>query len=81
MPLSTWVPWVPAVPLAAAAAWDLRTGEIPDVFALLLVGGAVGARLLGWLPAGWIDPLLGGGAGLALGLALFAVGVLGGGDG
>jgi prepilin peptidase CpaA len=81
MPLSAWVPWVPAVPLLAAAAWDLRTGEIPDAFALLLVAWGVAARLLGLPSVGWVDALLGGGLGLALGLALFAAGVLGGGDG
>jgi prepilin peptidase CpaA len=88
MPSSVWVPWVPAVPLVAAAAWDLRTGEIPDAFPLLLVAWAVVARLFGWLPVGWerlpaewLDPVLGGVAGFALGFALFSAGVLGGGDG
>src|SRR5262245_13861006 len=82
MPLSAWVPWVPAVPLLAAAAWDLATGEIPDAFPILLLVWAVVSRSFGWIsPADWGGAALGLGLGLALGVALFAVGAWGGGDG
>jgi len=73
--------WVPAILLFVAAAWDLATTEIPDVFPLLLVAWAVASRLIGYQETAWLQPALGLALGLAVGLALFTLGWLGGGDG
>lgn len=63
-----------------AAGWDLRTRTIPNG---LTISGALAAPLL-WGILGGLEPalgsLLGGGAGLALGMTLFALGAIGGGD-
>ena len=62
-----------------AAWWDIRSRTIPN---LLVVGGAGVALAWRLLADGsLLDGSIGLGAGLALGLGLFALGVLGAGDG
>lgn len=81
MPALSPALWVPAVILFAAAGWDLARREIPDLFPLALVAWAVTSRLLGYQAMEWLPPLLGLGMGFVLGLALFSLGWMGGGDG
>ena len=75
---------VPGVVLFVASVFDLRTREIPDVFAVLLLAWAVTSRALGCQPSDWIGLetglLPGLAVGLLVGLALFRVGAMGGGD-
>jgi len=71
---------VPAV-LLAAAGWDLASFTIPNFLQLLLLCGfATFAILTGMGPGaiGW--HFLGAAIGLAIGFALFALGLVGGGD-
>ena len=68
------------------AVWDITSFTIPNVFVLALLflfmvfaGGAViSGTGMGWYDAGF--HLLAGAIGLAAGMALFAAGVIGGGD-
>ena len=73
--------WVPALVLIGAAAWDLVTREIPHAFPLALLAWAVASRLLGYQQQDWGSAALGLATGLAIGLALFALGWMGAGDG
>src|SRR5687767_7661223 len=66
--------------VGAAGIWDFRTRRIPNwltagsLFIALVLKGLAG-------PAAFWDGLMGAGLGLAVGLVLFAVRALGGGDG
>ena len=75
------VKWAVVAGLAlAAAAWDLRSGRVPNA---LTIGAAGIAFLISGLHAGlggFAQSLLGWLVGLALFLPLFIVGGLGGGD-
>ena len=65
--------------VVAAALFDLRTRRIPNQVNLAGLGvGLVLATAGGWPLL--LDSLLGAGLGLIAGLAVFALGVLGGGD-
>ena len=69
-----------ALIMLLSAASDLRTRRIPNV---LTVAGAVAAPVLWGLlegPTSALASLLGGSFGLAVGVLLFALGALGGGD-
>jgi prepilin peptidase CpaA len=74
------LPWLPLVVVLVAAAFDLRSREVPDWVALVLLGWAVVATGFRLHPVGWLALLAGLGAGLGLSVALFALGGLGGGD-
>ena len=77
-PLVVGIPF--AVILVLSAASDLRTRRIPNV---LTVAGAVAAPVLWGLlegPTAAMTSMLGGGLALAVGVPLFALGALGGGD-
>lgn len=68
-----------ALGLAAAAVTDVRERRIPNVLTVsAVVAALVLAALEGWGSLG--AALLGAAAGLAIGVVLFAVGVVGGGD-
>jgi prepilin peptidase CpaA len=60
--------------------YDLKRGEIPDWISLGLVVAALAAAALGLHGAGWTGLLLGAGVAFVLGIALFAMEGLGGGD-
>lgn len=66
--------------IGAAGLWDLRTRRIPN---WLTAGSILSALVLKGLagPATFWDGLTGAGLGLAVGLVLFALRALGGGDG
>jgi prepilin peptidase CpaA len=66
--------------VGAAGIWDLRTRRIPN---WLTAGSLLSALVLKGLagPAVFWDGLTGAGLGLAVGLVLFALRALGGGDG
>jgi prepilin peptidase CpaA len=72
--------------LVAAAFFDLTTYTIPNIlpagmlllFAIFLLAMALGGHALHWKE---LSPhLIAGGAGLAIGMAMFALGWIGGGD-
>lgn len=71
---------VPGALLLAASAFDVKTREIPDAFPILLVLWAGLSRALGYQIPAWWGMALGLLVGLAVGLFLFRIGVLGGGD-
>ncbi len=68
------------------AVWDITSFTIPNIFVLALLslfivfagGAAISGSGMGWYDAGF--HLLAGLIGLAAGMALFATGVIGGGD-
>jgi len=72
--------------LVAAAFFDLATFTIPNILPgamFLLFAGLLPAMAIAGHPLNWHQTaphLLGGGLGLALGMALFALGWVGGGD-
>ena len=69
---------VPAL-LAASAGWDLASYKIPNLLPVALIAFfAVFAVASGMTGIG--SHLLAGGAGFAIGFALFAFGLIGGGD-
>lgn len=72
--------WLFALTLVVAMAWDVAKLEIPDTASLVLIAGfLVGTAWSGgWVAAGW--NLLAGIAVFAAGLALFRMGIWGGGD-
>ena len=72
---------VPLVVLLVTAGWDLRTREIPHAAPIALLMWALVSRLAGFQEADWMSAALGLSLGLAIGLGLFALGVLGAGDG
>ena len=61
--------------------WDLFTREIPNSFPLALLAWAVASRLIGFQEQDWASVGLGLATGLSIGLALFALGWMGAGDG
>jgi len=69
-----------------AAVWDIASFTIPNflilgllsLFIIFVGGAAISGNSLDWYTAGF--HLLGGTIGLAAGMALFATGVIGGGD-
>ena len=74
--------WLLPALLLLAAAWDLWRMEIPNTVCIALAAGFVACALLAGLP--WPQLLIQIGIGvlaLVLSIALFAFGVLGGGDG
>lgn len=72
--------WLFALTLMIAMAWDVARLEIPDTASVVLVVGfVVGTAWSGaWGAAGW--NLLAGVAVFAIGVALFQMGIWGGGD-
>jgi prepilin peptidase CpaA len=71
---------VPAL-LAACAGWDLASYTIPNFLPACLLAVFVGFVLVSGMPAAAIEiHALAGAAGLAMGFALFAFGLIGGGD-
>jgi prepilin peptidase CpaA len=67
--------------LMAAAGWDIVSYTIPNFLQLLLLAGFAGfVFAAGLSPAAVGFHLVAGFAGLALGFALFAFGLIGGGD-
>lgn len=72
--------WFSFALVLIAAMVDLRKREIPDTIPLLLLAWAVTSTAARWHEVGWASLLLGFGAGLGLGLILFCLGGLGGGD-
>lgn len=72
---------VPALILLGAAVWDLAKREIPDAFPIALLIWAVASRLLGYQEPIWWRLGAGAAAGFLLGLLLFSLGWMGGGDG
>lgn len=67
--------------LAAAAGWDLASFTIPNFLQAALIAGFVIFAAVTHMGASAIGlHLLAGGAGLAIGFALFAFGYIGGGD-
>ena len=77
-PLAIGVPF--AMIMVLSAATDLRTRRIPN--GLTVAGAAAAPVLWGLLegPTAVLASILGGGFGLAVGVPLFALGALGGGD-
>jgi len=71
---------LPFALVTLAAAWDLRTREIPDWISLALLAWACLAASMGLYGLTWPKLGLGLGMGLALSAPLFYVGGLGGGD-
>lgn len=70
--------WLAVIVTAMAAVVDARRREIPHVFPAVLAVCAVGAAFLDLI--GWSALAMGAALGLGLGLALFALGAMGGGD-
>lgn len=71
---------VPAL-LAASAGWDLASYTIPNVFSIALIAVFAVFAVASGLPSSAIGShALAGLAGLAIGFALFAFGLIGGGD-
>lgn len=69
-----------AAPLLVAAAWDIVTFRIPNSLNLTFLALFPLAALLAPQPVDWLWHLAAGGAVLAAGFVLFALGLLGGGD-
>jgi len=64
-----------------AAIHDAKTFTIPNVFPILVAGLFILAALFAGLPlSGWGWHILSGGIAFAIGLALFVLNVMGGGD-
>lgn len=72
--------WITLSLLAAAAFCDLRSREIPHVFAGLVLGIGVAAAAFGWNGIGFAEMALGVMLGLAAGFAFYALGGMAGGD-
>jgi prepilin peptidase CpaA len=71
---------VPAL-LAASAGWDLASFTIPNFLPVMLIAAfAIFAAVSGIAPAAIGGHALAGASGLAIGFALFAFGLIGGGD-
>jgi len=64
----------------AAAGWDLRRREVPDLIPCAVLACAVVGRLLGSGAGGWLGLCGGLALGLLLTVPLFFLGGLGGGD-
>jgi prepilin peptidase CpaA len=75
-----WALGVPFAFVLIAAVCDLRKRIIPDWVSILLGVWAVAALVLGLQEAGWLSVLGGCVVAFLLGLLLFALGGLGGGD-
>ena len=71
---------VPLLLLAWATICDLRSREIPDAISGLVAVWAIGARITGFIDVPWLHMAAGCLLGLGLGLILFRLGGLGGGD-
>ena len=78
--MTAFVLLVPLALLAIASWHDLRTREIPDWIAILLVLTAVVAAALGLANIRWWMVLAGGALGLGVGFLLFRYANFGGGD-
>ncbi len=78
--MTLFVLLIPLLLLTIAAAIDLRTREIPDVFAILLVAIAVLSATFGWLGIQWWMVGAGATLGLGIGYLLFRIAKFGGGD-
>jgi prepilin peptidase CpaA len=72
--------WVPLFLICLAAVFDVRQRTIPDSISVALLAWAVGATAAGFAELGWVDLTLGFGLGASLGVFLFWLGGLGGGD-
>jgi prepilin peptidase CpaA len=66
--------------LAAGAACDLKSREIPNWIPLTVLAAAVGGTTFGWSPVGWVSLAAGLALGLGLGMLLWWRGGFGGGD-
>lgn len=72
--------WIPLALLVLATIFDLRSREIPDWIAIVMLMWALAATASGASPNGWLSLTLGLATGAVLGMVLFWLGGFGGGD-
>jgi len=72
--------WITLALLAVAAAFDLRSREIPHTVTALVFALGLAATGFGWTSVTWLDSLLGVLLGFGVGLGLYQLGGLAGGD-
>lgn len=72
--------WIVLALIVVAAAWDLRTREVPDWIPVAILACATLATLFGWSEVRWIGLVVGLFLGFALPAAVWWLGGLGGAD-
>lgn len=72
--------WMILFLIVVAAAWDLRTREVPDWIPLAILACAALATLFGWSDVRWTGLVVGLVLGFALPAAVWRLGGLGGAD-
>jgi prepilin peptidase CpaA len=72
--------WMPLPFVVIAAAYDLRSREIADWVPAALLAWAIVATACALNGVGWLELAGGAAIGIGIGLPLFALGALGGGD-